>query len=72
MITSLSYSKKKNIFNKLFKKKDDCEVNLLDEDDENKPPPRLEETKEEEEAITFTPDEDMEMDFGEEDKEGGE
>jgi hypothetical protein len=29
--------KKKNIFNKLFKKKDDSEINLLSEDDDAKP-----------------------------------
>ena len=68
-------SKKKNIFNKIFKKKLEAEINLLHEDDENKPlPNKPVEQKEEEEAIIFTPDEDtMEMDFSEEEeKEGGE
>lgn len=33
-------SKKKNIFNKIFKKKIEAEINLLHEDDENKPLPK--------------------------------
>jgi len=32
-------SKKKNIFKKMFTKKNEPEINLLDEDDENKPLP---------------------------------
>ena len=32
-------SKKKNIFNKLFKKKGETEINLLDEDEDKKPLP---------------------------------
>ena len=69
-------SKKKNIFNKIFKKKLETEINLLHEDEEIKPLPKqpVEQKEEEEEAIIFTPDEDtMEMDFSEEEeKEGGE